>query len=61
MRRNLVDDPTRQCYGKVPFDSKREAKRSARRHENTHLNAYRCPHCDRWHLGQHPLRERPAA
>jgi len=52
-RNDNVHDPARQCHGKLGYSSKKQAKRHARRAE-AHIGrvyAYRCPHCDRIHLG----------
>lgn len=51
-----VYDPARQCHGKRGYSSKAQAKKSGRRAERIvgRLVAYRCPHCDLFHLGHRP-------
>lgn len=46
-------DQARQCLGKRPYARKRDAKIAVRHVEQRHgrMIIYRCPHCDRWHLG----------
>ncbi len=49
-----VDKRERQCEGKHGYSSKRKAKTAGRRaepHVSGRLSAYRCPHCDLFHLG----------
>ena len=50
---DTVRDPAFQCAGKRGYGTKAKAKRSARRAERIigRLSAYRCPHCDLFHLG----------
>lgn len=48
-----------QCIGKRRYE-KADAKKVARHTETTYgggkLDAYRCPHCDWWHVGHPPPR-----
>lgn len=54
---HYVDDPARQCQGKRAFESKADAKH----HIKTSASrlggfdrkpvAYRCPHCNLFHVG----------
>ena len=42
-----------QCRGKVPYQTRREAKAAKRRLKERHgrdYSVYRCPYCCRWHL-----------
>jgi hypothetical protein len=56
-----------QCMGKNPYRYKRDAKLAVKRiacqggggHSPRLMQAYRCPHCDRWHVGHHPPRSNP--
>ncbi len=50
---SVAHSPEAQCKGKKGYDSKTKAKRYARRGESRlgRLFAYRCPHCDLFHLG----------
>lgn len=50
---DTVRDPALQCAGKRGYSSKAKAKRSGRRSEWLlgRLSAYRCPHCNLFHLG----------
>lgn len=50
---DFVRSPEVQCEGKHGYRSKAEAKRYARRAEHRlgRLVAYRCPHCELFHLG----------
>lgn len=54
-RHNFVGDPEHQCKGKKAYRDKAGAKRAIRRMRYTHnrsrLVAYRCPHCDAFHVG----------
>jgi hypothetical protein len=50
-----LDKVERQCTGKRGYSNKRYAKEAGRRaeqHTKVRLTAYRCPHCDLFHLGQ---------
>lgn len=38
----------RGCLGKLPFDSKRDAKVGAK--SNGASKVYKCPSCTKWHL-----------
>ena len=40
----------RACHGKVKFPSKKNAEGRARAIDHA-LNAYKCPLCRRWHIG----------
>lgn len=55
-RNDTVRDPDRQCAGKHGYGTKSKAKRAYRRKGSTvgRLFAYRCPHCDLFHLGHRP-------
>lgn len=53
----------RQC-GKVPYDTKADAKRARARSQTVYggrdrygraWTVYRCPHCDAWHIGHEPF------
>lgn len=50
---DTVHDSALQCAGKRGYASKTRAKRHARRAESVigRLSAYRCPHCNLFHLG----------
>jgi hypothetical protein len=51
-RNDFVDTPEKQCRGKHSYETKAKAKRSARRTDAPRaVKAYRCPHCDFFHLG----------
>jgi hypothetical protein len=57
-----------RCRGKVAYPSKRHARgavrvmRKARGVEDTdRLNAYSCPDCRRWHIGNSRWRSQPAS
>lgn len=43
------------CAGKEPYDSanlaRKVLRRRKRRHDGVSLNAYRCTHCGKWHIG----------
>lgn len=41
----------RCCHGKVRFDTRKHARRVAKRMGKPGLNAYRCTHCGWWHIG----------
>jgi hypothetical protein len=49
--------PELQCHGKHTYLTKAAAKAAARHAERFYgrMQAYRCPHCDRFHIG-HPRR-----
>lgn len=49
-------NPRYQCHGKATYLTKADAKRAAGTSERFagRMRAYRCPHCDRFHIG-HPL------
>lgn len=52
----LVFSPESQCHGKRRFATKADARRSNTMtvaHGGDRLKAYRCVHCDGWHLGHH--------
>ncbi len=53
IRNKTLRPKAEQCVGKRGYGSKAKAKRHARRAEGTigRLHAYRCPHCDLFHLG----------
>ena len=40
--------------GKRPYDTRAQARLSRKRYPGAARRAYRCPHCDRWHLGRLP-------
>lgn len=48
-------DRARQCDGKVPHEDRRTARRARQklghRDADGHLTIYRCPWCDRFHIG----------
>jgi hypothetical protein len=49
-----MDKVDRQCQGKRGYSTKAYAKSAGRRaeqHTKNRLTAYRCPHCDLFHLG----------
>ena len=61
-----MGDPARQCHGKRTFLTRKEAKRAAKMHLSTGggpIGIYRCPHCERLHLGhtRHGRRAKRAA
>jgi hypothetical protein len=53
-----IDAPERQCLGKFKFATKARAKLHLRRVRSMSgrgdMMAYRCPHCDYYHLGTKP-------
>ena len=63
------DDPALACAGKEYFDSLKKAKSAARNiirrklgDGRTTMSAYRCPHCDGYHIGSvQPARLRRSA
>jgi len=72
---NLVSEPATQCAGKERFRHRRGAIRAAqavarrrrnvrygkrRREPNCVVDAYQCPHCGDWHIGNHLPRRRAA-
>jgi hypothetical protein len=61
MNNDFVDDPARQCDGKLAWHTKANAKRALKRfrmsypgQSREHLKPYRCPHCGAFHLGTKP-------
>ena len=55
VRNDFVDTPDKQCRGKHGYTSKSKAKLSGRRAGAPgSIKAYRCPHCDLFHLGHRP-------
>lgn len=56
-----VTDPVKQCEGKKPFRSRKDAMRRVIGLTNSfhakhgkptsRLNVYECPHCGSWHIG----------
>lgn len=58
-----VDDPNRQCIGKLKYPTKAKAKRFIARatiHNRDRLTVYRCPHCRFFHVGNRWRREHVA-
>lgn len=52
------------CRGKRAYHNKKLAKWHIRQTERLHgerLSAYRCPHCDLWHLGHRRRASEPGA
>lgn len=49
------------CAGKVPFDSLALAKAviNRRSHGGAARKAYRCQHCNKWHIGGVDIVRRP--
>lgn len=49
-----------QCHGKVKYRTKAWAKQAAKRVPTKSgcgfLQAYRCPHCDFFHIGHRPAK-----
>ncbi|MEK7096248.1 MAG: hypothetical protein AAB896_03100 [Patescibacteria group bacterium] len=53
----MDDDQILPCADKLAFDSEKEALDQARVikwHRNTKLKAYKCHHCQLWHLSSNP-------
>lgn len=51
---HYVDDPARQCGSKRAYtkpEAKKAAKTFAMHRGGEKIRPYRCPHCERWHLG----------
>jgi hypothetical protein len=40
--------------GKRPYDTRAQARLCRKRYPGAARRAYRCPHCDQWHLGRLP-------
>jgi hypothetical protein len=40
--------------GKRPYDTRAQARSTRKRFPGAPRRAYRCPTCDRWHLGRLP-------
>lgn len=58
-RPNIVFGTTNQC-GKRAYLSRKEARKATRRlkqeGKGDRMREYRCPDCDRWHIGHLPQR-----
>ena len=53
--RHSVDSAPMSCpTGKRCYDTRAEARSTRKRYPGASRRAYRCPHCDRWHLGRLP-------
>lgn len=39
------------CFGKIQYDTRNIATKALR--NKTILNVYRCPHCNKYHIGNH--------
>ncbi len=53
MSSGAVFERNRMCLGKIRYRSEKDpslARRKIRRHRDTVLRVYECPHCGGWHL-----------
>lgn len=60
---NLAErrDRQGQCDGKRGYETKavaRDVKKRAARDYGKAMDAYRCPHCLRWHIGTRPKQKK---
>lgn len=46
-----VTDPMSQCIGKDKLPTKEVAMMIVGRRRETAMEAYKCPHCEYWHVG----------